>query len=127
MQIRVARPTDKLAQVVAFYRDALGFSVIADFENHDGYSGVILSTPVEQLHLEFTHADSGSPCPAPSKDNLLVFYIQEGEAFAAALKRMQDHGHAPVGPENPYWKTRSCTFEDPDGWRIVLYHGAALA
>ena len=75
MQIRVAQPTDKLAEVVAFYRDGMGLPVIAHFENHDGYSGVILRTPIDQIHLEFTHAEAGSPCPAPTKDNLLVFYI----------------------------------------------------
>ncbi|WP_425293855.1 hypothetical protein [Microvirga pakistanensis] len=23
-------------------------------------------------------------------------------------------------PENPYWLGQSVTFEDPDGWRVVL-------
>ena len=32
MQIRIARPTDKLNQVVAFYRDALGLAIIGHFE-----------------------------------------------------------------------------------------------
>jgi hypothetical protein len=25
-----------------------------------------------------------------------------------------------IEPENPYWNTNSITFEDPDGWRVVL-------
>jgi hypothetical protein len=25
-----------------------------------------------------------------------------------------------VAPENPYWNGRGPTFEDPDGWRVVL-------
>ena len=126
MQIRVARPTDKLADVVAFYRDALGLPVIAHFENHHGYCGVILRTPADHLHLEFTHHEAGSPCPAPSKDNLLVFYIPQDKLFAEAVARMKGHGHQPVAPENPYWQPRSFTFEDPDGWRVVLYHGEAF-
>ena len=127
MQIRVARPTDKLSKVVAFYRDGLGLPVIGQFENHVGYSGVLLGTPTDRVHLEFTQTEAGSPCPAPTKDNLLVFYIPEDEAFAAAVKRMTDHGHQPVEPENPYWKGKSYTFEDPDGWRVVIYHGQAFA
>jgi catechol 2,3-dioxygenase-like lactoylglutathione lyase family enzyme len=127
MQIRVARPTDKLAQVVAFYRDGMGLPVIAHFENHDGYSGVILGTPTDQVHLEFTCTEAGSPCPAPTKDNLLVFYISEDRVFAEAVKRMKDHGYQPVEPENPYWRDKSCTFEDPDGWRTIIYHGEALS
>jgi catechol 2,3-dioxygenase-like lactoylglutathione lyase family enzyme len=124
MQIRIARPTDKLDQVVAFYRDALGLAVIGHFENHAGYSGVMLGAPSAQFHLEFTHADAGSPCPAPSKDNLLVFYLPNAERYFSVLQRMTHYGHSPAEPENPYWKAKSKTFEDPDGWRVVLYNGS---
>jgi catechol 2,3-dioxygenase-like lactoylglutathione lyase family enzyme len=126
MQIRVARPTDKLADVVAFYRDAVGLPLIAHFEGHHGYSGVIPGKPTDHVHLEFTHHEAGSPCPAPTKDNLLVFYIPQDKLFAEAVKRMKDHGYEPVEPENPYWKDTGCTFEDPDGRRVVIYHGAAF-
>ena len=127
MQIRVARPTDKLAEVVRFYRDGMGLPVIAHFEDHAGYSGVILGTPAGDFHLEFTHAAAGSPGPAPSKDNLLVFYIPEDKAHGEALRRLKVYGYQTVEPENPYWKETSDTFEDPDGWRVVLYHGDAFA
>ena len=33
--------------------------------------------PDEEYHLEFTRHIDGSPCPAPTKDNLLVFYMRE--------------------------------------------------
>jgi catechol 2,3-dioxygenase-like lactoylglutathione lyase family enzyme len=126
MQIRVARPTNKLQEVVAFYRDALGLPVIGQFEDHAGYSGVMLGLPDEGCHLEFTQADTGSPCPAPTKDNLLVLYLSDLQAHMDLVNRLQEHGHAPVEPENPYWKNRSQTFEDPDGWRVVVYHGNAF-
>ncbi|MGD1946746.1 MAG: hypothetical protein ACFB0A_10925 [Croceivirga sp.] len=32
-------------------------------------------------------------------------------------------GIKPVEPENPYWKGKSQTYEDPDKWRIVLFNG----
>jgi hypothetical protein len=32
-------------------------------------------------------------------------------------------GQHQVEPENPYWKDKSLTYEDPDGWRIVLNNG----
>jgi catechol 2,3-dioxygenase-like lactoylglutathione lyase family enzyme len=127
MQIRVARPTDKLTEVVAFYRDGLGLPTIGQFENHDGYSGVMLGSPSDQFHLEFTHTAAGSPCPAPTRDNLLVFYISDDAAYAKAVKRMKEHGYQPVQPENPYWRDKSFTFEDPDGWRTVICHGQAFA
>ncbi|MFW5692189.1 MAG: VOC family protein, partial [Chloroflexota bacterium] len=44
-RVRVARPTDQLAAVVAFYRDGLGLPVIAHFDDHAGYDGVILGMP----------------------------------------------------------------------------------
>ena len=127
MQIRIARPTDKLQEVVAFYRDGLGLSVIGHFENHAGYTGVMLGMPDERFHLEFTHADSGSPSPAPTKDNLLVLYMPDLQSHKDALHRLNASGHKPVEPENPYWKLHGETFEDPDGWRVVLYHGNAFA
>jgi hypothetical protein len=79
IKIRIARPTDKLDAVVTFYKDAVGLPIIGHFEGHAGYSGVMLGTPDARCHLEFTHADVGSPCPAPSKDNLLVPYLSSPE------------------------------------------------
>jgi len=124
IQIRIARPTDKLDAVVTFYKDAVGLPMIGHFEGHAGYSGVMLGAPDARCHLEFTHADAGSPRPAPSKDNLLVFYLSSAERYMSALQRMTRHGHSPVEPENLYWNEKSQTFEDPDGWRVVLYNGS---
>ena len=77
-QVRIARPTDRLAEVVRFYLDALGLKQIASFEGHAGYDGVMFALPGRCDHLEFTHHESGSPCPAPTKDNLLVYFAQRG-------------------------------------------------
>ena len=126
MQIRLARPTDKLAEVVSFYRDRLGLPIIGEFHDHDGYSGVMLGLTDDQTQLEFTHASGGSPCPAPTKDNLLVLYMPDEEAFNRAVVRMEQTGQQQVEPENPYWNVRGRTYEDPDGWRVVLYRGTAF-
>jgi len=126
IEIRVARPTDKLPEVLAFYRDGLGLPVIGHFEGHSGYSGVMLGLPDPRCHLEFTHFDQGSPCPAPTKDNLLVLYMPDLQTHSAAVARLRAQGHDPVEPENPYWKEHCFTFEDPDGWRVVLCHGNAF-
>jgi len=53
--------------------------------------------------------------------------MPDSEAYAKAVERLHDQGHAPVEPENPYWKDKSLTFEDPDGWRVVIYRGQAFA
>lgn len=127
VKVRIARPTDKLDEVVGFYKDALGLPELSRFGPHDGYTGVLLGIPGDEIHLEFTHADQGSPCPAPTKDNLLVLYFDSPSRYEEVLTRVKSHGHASVEPMNPYWnRGRSETFEDPDGWRVVLYNGEPI-
>lgn len=55
-----------------------------------------------------------------TKDNLLVFYIKECNEIEKVSKRLHAMGYDEVDPENPYWKEKGITIEDPDGWRIVL-------
>jgi catechol 2,3-dioxygenase-like lactoylglutathione lyase family enzyme len=119
-RLRWARPTDRLEQVVAFYRDGLGLPVLTSFSGHAGYSGVILGLPDAGCQLEFTEHDAGSPCPAPTPDNLLVLYMDDRAAHQALVDRMHAGGHQTVAPENPYWEHHAATFVDPDGWRVVV-------
>ncbi|TKD69231.1 VOC family protein [Pseudalkalibacillus hwajinpoensis] len=119
-QVRIARPTEKLDKVVEFYEEGLGLKKITEFSGHKGYKGVILGLPNTDYHLEFTSHDNGSPCPAPSLDNLLVFYISNKEEINNLAQRLNRLGYKEVEPENEYWKEKGVTVEDPDGWRIVL-------
>ncbi len=117
--VRFARPTDRLAEVLRFYEEGLGLRRVGSFEDHAGYSGVMLGLPGREVHLELTtHAD-GSPGPAPTRDNLLVLYLRSRAEIETIEERMRSHGQTPVEPENPYWD-EDLTFEDPDGWRVVL-------
>ncbi|GHO71790.1 hypothetical protein KSC_106820 [Ktedonobacter sp. SOSP1-52] len=119
-RVRVARPTDRLGEVVAFYRDGVGLPFIERFEGA-GYTGVLLGLPGTDYHLEFTQHVDGSPCPAPSRDNLLVLYMHDRTAMDRVVERLAGMGYGSVSPENPYWSPdRSVTVEDPDGWRVVL-------
>jgi len=120
-QVRVARPTTQLQAVVAFYRDGLGLDQVGRFTGHAGYDGVMFGLPDRSHHLEFTQQVDGSPRPPPSRDNLLVFYVPDPEAHQGVVNRLDRLGHKPVAAENPYWeKIEALTFEDPDGWRVVL-------
>jgi catechol 2,3-dioxygenase-like lactoylglutathione lyase family enzyme len=122
-RVRVARPTDRLEEVVAFYRDGVGLRVIGSFAGHAGYSGVMLGLPGTGYHLEFTRHEDGSDCPAPSRDNLLVFYLRDRAAMERVVERLGAMGYAPAAPENPYWSDiGAVTIEDPDGWRVVFAH-----
>ncbi|MGP4108566.1 VOC family protein [Virgibacillus sp. L01] len=120
VQIRIARPTDKFDEVIDFYEKGLGLERLTDFANPDGYTGVILGLPNAGYHLEFTKHADGSPCPAPTEDNLLVFYILETSKMDYVANRLHSMGYPSVPPENGYWKEKGVTIEDPDGWRIVL-------
>ncbi|PGT17290.1 VOC family protein [Bacillus cereus] len=120
VKFRIARPTDKFEDVIAFYEKGLGLKRIGDFYGHERYDGVMFGLPDEEYHLEFTRHIDGSPCPAPTKDNLLVFYMREDSEMKKVSKRLFAMGYDEVAPENPYWKDKGITIEDPDGWRIVL-------
>ncbi|MGN9864153.1 VOC family protein [Bacillus swezeyi] len=126
VQIRIARPTNRFDDIIVFYEKGLGLKRIGEFSGHDGYDGVMFGLPNTQYHLEFTSHISGSPCPAPTKDNLLVFYVPDLNEIKAILKRLADMGYQEVPPENPYWKDKGATIEDPDGWRIVMMSTAGI-
>jgi catechol 2,3-dioxygenase-like lactoylglutathione lyase family enzyme len=118
--LRVARPTDDLEAVVKFYRDGLGLEVLSEFRDHDGFDGVMLGRQGAAYHLEFTHKAGHCAGRAPTQDNLLVFYLPDEFAWRAALARMEQAGYTSVKAFNPYWDQRGRTFEDPDGYRVVL-------
>jgi len=119
-QVRIARPTDRLEEVIDFYVNGLGLKQIERFTGNNGFEGVIIGLPDVNYHLEFTRHAEGSPCPAPTKDNLLVFYIENKREINNVYERLQKMGYYEVEPENSYWKEKGITVEDPDGWRIVL-------
>ena len=54
----------------------------------------------------------------------MVFYIADEPRWREAVERMRKAGFPPVASFNPYWDRQGCTFEDPDGYRIVLQRGA---
>lgn len=68
-QLRIARPTARMEAVVRFHRD-----------------GLVL--PDRAVHLELTEHEHGSPCPAPTKDNLLVLYVPDRRAPDDMLARV---------------------------------------
>ena len=124
MKFRVARPTDNLSEIVRFYRDGLGLEVLTSFENHRGFDGVMLGHKGSSYHLEFTHHRDHKVGKAPSQDNLLVFYMPDEAEWAKAVERMRRHGYEPDKSYNPYWDEKGETFEDVDGYRVVLQNAS---
>lgn len=120
--LRVARASDDLDAVVRFYRDGLGFDVLYEFRDHDGFDGVMLGRRGAAYHLEFTRKAGHRAGRAPTEDNLLVFYLPDEAAWRSAVARMEHAGYATARAFNPYWDRNGVTFEDPDGYRVVLQH-----
>lgn len=122
--LRVARPTDRLDEVVRFYVVGLGLVELDSFIDHDGFDGVMVGAPGAAYHLEFTHRRGHTAGSAPTKDNLLVFYLPDAGEWRSAVSRMMTAGYPPVPSLNPYWERSGRTFEDPDGYRVVLQNAA---
>ena len=118
--LRIARPSDDLAAVLRFYRDGLGFEVLYQFQDHDGFDGVMLGRKGAAYHLEFTRKAGHRAGRAPTRDNLLVFYLPDAGEWDRAVARLERLGYRPVQAFNPYWDRKGKTFEDPDGYRVVL-------
>lgn len=114
--VRFARHTEQLEQCVAFWRDELGLPEIGRFEDHAGYDGVILVIPGPGAHLEIT-AGGGVDAPRPHPETLVVLYLGSWEAVRERAQRLS---RPPIEPSNPYWERHALTFEDPDGFRVVL-------
>jgi len=95
IHLRVARPTDRLDDVVRFDTEGLGLASLGAFAHR-----------------------------APSADNLLVFHLPDEREWREAVGRMIGSGYEPVPSFNPYWDQVGRTFEDPDGYRVVLQHAA---
>jgi hypothetical protein len=118
--LRIARPTDKLQPLVRMYIDGLGFTVLSEFSGHNGFDGVILGHPAHPWHLEFTHHRGTSVGRAPTQDNLLVFYVPDRDTWQASCTAMTAAGFREVRAYNDYWDQRGKTFEDLDGYRVVI-------
>jgi len=77
--------------------------------------------------LEFTHHQGATVGKAPTKDNLLIFYIPEipeKTIWAACCEKMKAAGFTLVTAYNDYWDLIGQTFEDIDGYRVVLQNRA---
>lgn len=122
--LRVARSSDDLDALLPFYRDGLGLDLLFRFEDHEGFDGVMLGRKGSPYHFEFTCAKGRLAGRAPTQDNLVVFYIPEEKRWRRAVDQMLDAGFPPVPSFNPYWDRHGQTFEDPDGYRVVLQLGS---
>jgi len=122
--LRVARPTNNLAALRHFYVEGLGLQELYAFVGHEEFDGIMLGYPQAPYHLEFTQQAHHQVPAASTAENLLVFYLPEPKAWQAAVARMEAAGYQAVPAYNAYWDQLGRTFEDPDGYRVVLQQAA---
>jgi catechol 2,3-dioxygenase-like lactoylglutathione lyase family enzyme len=122
--IRIARPVTDLERSREMYSSGLGLRVVGRFVNHDGFDGVMLGYDDAGYHLEFTRCPAHPVAPSPTAEDLLVLYMPIRAQWDEACVRMAAAGFRHVRSLNPYWDVAGRTYEDRDGYRVVLQHGA---
>jgi hypothetical protein len=102
------------------YRIGLGLVRIGHFEDHNHFDGVMLGEPGGAYHFEFTYCRSHPVRPTPTPEDLFVFYVPDREEWRQRCEAMEAAGFNVVSSLNPYWEKDGRTFEDPDGYRVVI-------
>lgn len=120
LHLRVARPVSDLSRATEMYRRGLGLTVIARFEDHQGFDGVMLGNAGADYHVEFTRCAAHEVVPTPTPEDLLVWYFPDEREWSGRCQSMLDAGFTEVSPYNPYWARFGRVFVDPDGYRTVL-------
>jgi hypothetical protein len=124
LTLRVARPTDHLAPMAAMYAQGLDLQVLAEFTDHDGFDGVVLGNADDRFQIELTTNHARRAGRSPSDEHLLVFYEPDPNEWTLACTRLLAAGFRSVRSGNPYWDRQGRTFEDGDGYRVVLQNAA---
>ena len=97
-----------------------GLTRLGSFSDHEGYDGVMPGYPEHPWNLEFTRHRNMPAGRAPTEDNLLVLYIEDAVVWYAQCLQMHAAGFMEVQSCNPCRDHKGITFEDADGYRVVL-------
>ena len=122
--LRIARPVSDLDRATSMYCQGLDLAVLGEFRDQEGFDGVMLGQPGTGYHFEFTHCRDHPVTPATTIEDLVVFYIPDRDAWQRACASMGRAGFTQVAAYNPYWRICGRTFEDPDGYRVVLQNAS---
>ncbi len=106
------------------YCAGLDLRVIGSFKDHEGFDGVMLGNSGDHYHFEFTRCRQHPVIPAPTPEDLFVFYIADMGDWQRSCATMVAAGFKQVTSFNPYWDMHGRTFEDNDGYRVVLQNAA---
>ncbi|ADU72625.1 VOC family protein [Pantoea sp. At-9b] len=122
--MRIAKPVTDLERSFLMYRKGLGFKRIADFTDHDGFSGIMLGIEGLPWHIELTLCRNHPVKPLPTEEDLFVLYYPDEKEWGQVCANMLDAGFVRVNSFNPYWDANGRTFRDIDGYRVVIQNQA---
>lgn len=125
MKLRIARHTDDLEKIKAFYVDILKFELLGSFENHANYDGIFIGNPNYDWHLEFTKSDKKAN-HSSDEDDILVLYPETISNYDNLISNLKQKGISTIIANNPYWNENGKMFLDPDGFRIIISNLKAL-
>jgi len=121
--MRVARPTITWPRSPRCMRRALASTCSLSLKI-TRFDGVILGHPKQPYHIEFTSQRGHKVGKAPTRDHCLVFYVPDKNDWEAGCAQMISAGFREMPSYNPYWDLQGRTFEDIDGYRVVLQNAA---
>ena len=119
MILRIARHTNKISELTAFYTEIIGLEIIGKFENHNGYDGVFIGKENMNWHLEFT-ASSDKTNQKINEDDLIVFYPDNKNEYEKILEKVKDKQINILNAKNPYWNENGILIKDPDGFGVII-------
>ncbi len=123
-KLRLSRPTNNLENVLRFYCDGLGFEVLDRYEAQQGWDGLIIGHRDWPYQLEFSRRRDGSVVPlAPTPEHSVVFCIEDHDFWEKTLQSLFEAGFTQVTPPQLYADSGVASYEDPDGYRLILVQG----
>ena len=121
MELRVARHTNRIEEIIDFYTNILGLEILGNFENHNNYNGVFIGKQNKDWHLEFT-TTSEEVYHFPDEDDCLVFYPKTNLEYDEIKSQLNSFKIEAIEPKNPYWKNNGISIKDPDGFFVIISH-----
>jgi catechol 2,3-dioxygenase-like lactoylglutathione lyase family enzyme len=119
MVLRVARHTNNLEKIEAFYVNILGFERLGGFQNHNDYDGVFIGKPNLNWHFEFTKSDEKANHHF-DEDDIIVLYPKTILEYNSLLDSISNNNISIITSKNLYWNHNGKMILDPDGFRIVI-------
>lgn len=125
MKLRVARHTNDLEKMEAFYINTLGFERLGGFQDHNGYNGVFIGKSGLDWHFEFTQSEKNVNHTF-DEDDIIVLYPVTISEYDIFINILIENNISFIISKNPFWNHNGKMFLDPDGFRLVVSNLKAI-